>query len=219
MERGVGRVATWTTLIVLLAIVVVFAGIRLATDVPNIVTGRQPDADSFEARYAAVPWLAYAHILPGVVYLTLAPIQLWRGFRNRHLRWHRRIGRVALAAGLVSGLFGVTFGILMSFGGVLQATASAVFGTWFVMSLLIAYRAIRRRDQRVHRRWMIRAFAIGLAVGTIRLWIGLFEGFGILAFRDAFGFAFWLAFSMHAAAAELWLRWRPFPTSGLRSPA
>jgi uncharacterized membrane protein YozB (DUF420 family) len=211
--------ATWTTLIVLVAVVVVFAGIRLATDVPNIVTGRQPDADAFEARYAAVPGLAYAHILPGVLYLMLAPVQLWRGFRNRHLRWHRRIGRVALAAGLLSGVFGVTFGILMSFGGVLQATASVLFGTWFVVSLLAAYRAIRRRDQRVHRRWMIRAFAIGLAVGTIRLWIGLFEGFGIMAIRDAFGVAFWLSFSMHAAAAELWLRWRPLPAAGLRSPA
>jgi hypothetical protein len=64
-------------------------------------------------------------------------------------------------------------------------------------------------DVHHHRRWMILAFAVGMAVGTIRLWIGLFEATGLLSFRDAFGVAFWLSFVLHAAAAELWLRWRP----------
>lgn len=58
---------------------------------------------------------------------------------------------------------------------------------------------------------MIRAFALGLAVGTIRIWVGLFQGFGLLGFRASFGVAFWLGFAMHAMTAELWLRWRPSP--------
>lgn len=67
---------------------------------------------------------------------------------------------------------------------------------------------------------MIRAFAIGLAVGTIRLWIGLFEAFGLLSFRDAFGVAFWISFVMHATAAELYVRWRPTASGGpRRAPA
>jgi hypothetical protein len=44
-------------------------------------------------------------------------------------------------------------------------------------------------------------------VGTIRLWIGLFEALGLLSFRDAFGVAFWISFLLHAAAAELYVRW------------
>ncbi len=56
---------------------------------------------------------------------------------------------------------------------------------------------------------MIRAFAVGLAVGTIRIWIGLFEGFGLLSFRDAFGVAFWISFLMHTLVAEAYVRWRP----------
>jgi hypothetical protein len=56
---------------------------------------------------------------------------------------------------------------------------------------------------------LIRAFAIGLGVGTIRLWIGLFEATGLLDFDDAFGVAFWIAWTMHVAAAEIWLRRRP----------
>ena len=118
-------------------------------DVPNVVTGTIPEESAFEHRYARYPWLAYAHIVPGIVYLLIAPFQLWRSFRNRNLGRHRR------------------------------------------------------------RRWMIRAFAIGLAVGTIRLWIGLFQALGLLSFRDAFGVAFWISFVMHALAAELYVRWRP----------
>ena len=64
---------------------------------------------------------------------------------------------------------------------------------------------------------MIRAFAVGLAVGTIRIWIGLFEAFGVLETQDAFGVAFWISFLLHAAVAELWLFWRPGQTGAVRS--
>ena len=210
----------WLLVGMLVVTVIVFATIRVATDLPNVASGTVPPASDFANRYARYPWLAYAHVAPGVVYLLLAPIQLWRGFRVRHYRWHRRIGRVALVAGLGAGVFGIVFGIFLSFGGALQASASVLFGTWFLVSLVTAYRAIRRGDRRAHRRWMIRAFAMGLAVGTIRIWIGLFEGFGMLAFQDAIGVAFWVSFSMHLAVAELWLRWRPWPGESIaRVPA
>jgi hypothetical protein len=64
---------------------------------------------------------------------------------------------------------------------------------------------------------MIRAFAVGVAVGTIRIWIGLFEAFGLLDLREAFGVAFWISFAMHAAAAELYLRWRPSAAGARRA--
>ena len=218
MERVADR-AIWVAIGLLLLIMAVFIGLRLATDVPNVLSGAVPDESEFESRYAAYPWLAYIHILPGAVYLSLAPFQLWRGFRNRNLKRHRRIGRVALVAGLTSGVFGVLFGFFQSFGGTLQASASVVFGAWFVTALLLAYRAVRRRDITTHRRWMIRAFAVGLAVGTIRIWIGLFEAFGILETREAFGVAFWISFLLHAAVAELWLYWRPDQTGAVRGRA
>jgi hypothetical protein len=119
------------------------------------------------------------------------------------------MGRVLVPLGLASGLFGIIFGILYSFGGVAEASAAMVFGSWFVYSLATAYRHIRAGDTVGHRRWMIRAFAIGIGVGTIRIWIGLFQGFGIFDETTSFGVAFWVAWAMHVTAAELWLRWRP----------
>ncbi len=200
----------------LIAIVLVFVVIRLLVDLPHIVSGTLPDESDFEHRYVRYPWLAYAHILPGVVYLLIAPFQLSRSFRNRNLERHRRLGRVALTAGLLSGVFAITFGFFLSFGGLLQASAAVAFGLWFLASLAIAYAAIRRRDIAAHRRWMIRAFAVGLAVGTIRIWIGLFEAFAVMSFRDAFGVAFWISFVMHAIAAEVYVRWRPSANGSAR---
>ena len=84
-----------------------------------------------------------------------------------------------------------------------------------MVALLVAFRAIRRGDVAAHRRWMIRAFAIGIAVGTIRIWIGLFGLAGLASltgnFSEAFGWAFLISFPIHAIAAEIYLAWRPDP--------
>lgn len=206
MGVSFGRVPVWTVLVFLTAVTLVFAGIRLTTDLPLIVRGRPAAPGSFEARYVGHPWLAYLHIVPGTLYLVGAPFQLSRGFRRRHLRLHRRMGRAVLALGAVSGVFALAFGIPFSYGGFWQSAATGVFGTYFLVALGLAYRAVRDRRIAAHRRWMIRAFAVGLGVGTIRLWIGLFVGLGGTTLQDAFAPAFWLGLGLHALAAELWLR-------------
>jgi uncharacterized membrane protein YozB (DUF420 family) len=206
--------AAWAVITVLLVVVVVFAAIRLAVDVPHLLAGTLPDPSSFERRYVEHPVTSYLHIFPGVVYLLGAPLQLSRRFRSRHFGLHRRLGRVLLGCGLLSGVFAFVFGVPHAFGGAAQAAATVVFGAWFVVSLALAYAAIRRRDVAAHRRWMIRAFAVGLAVGTIRLWIGLFEATGLLSFHAGFGVGFWLAFLMHVGAAEVWLASTARPRQG-----
>jgi hypothetical protein len=62
-----------------------------------------------------------------------------------------------------------------------------------------------------HRRWMIRAFAIGIGIATTRIWLALFEVTGLGSFESSFGPAFWISFSLHVVAAELWLRAFPNP--------
>jgi hypothetical protein len=60
---------------------------------------------------------------------------------------------------------------------------------------------------------MIRAFSIGLAVGTMRPVIGLFIAFTDIQFSSFFGYTFWFAFIVHFTVAELWInytRQQPF---------
>jgi hypothetical protein len=205
----VRAVALWSTLTLLILIALVAVARRIATDAPNVSAGTVPSEDSFDRWYALHPVLAYAHILPGVVYLVGAPLQLSRRFRERHIGLHRRIGRVVLPAGVTAGAFAIVFGTLFAFGGLFEASATVVFGAYFVAALVIALIAIKGRDVTRHRRWMIRAFAIGLAIGTIRIWIGVFQGFGILSFAHSLGVAFWLGFTLHAIVAEAYLAKRP----------
>jgi hypothetical protein len=55
---------------------------------------------------------------------------------------------------------------------------------------------------------MIRAFAVGLAVATIRPIIGVFFATSRLTGltpRDFFGTAFWIGFVLQLIAAEVWI--------------
>ena len=207
-----GLRAVQGAIVVLIVIVVAFAVMRLLVDVPHLLDGTFPE-EEYDQRYVRYPWLAYVHIAPGIVYLLGAPVQLAYRIRSRHHTFHRRLGRVLLTAGLISGAFAIALGYVMPFGGTSEAIASYVFGSWFLACLLLAFRAIRRDDVVNHRRWMIRAFAMGVGVGTIRIWLGLFAATGLFEFQDGFGVAFWLAFPIHAAVAELWIRNTPHPAT------
>lgn len=197
-------------IVVLAAIILAFAVARLINDVPHVVNGTVPE-EAIDREYVAHPWLAYLHIGPAILYLVGAPIQLAYRIRSRHYTLHRLLGRVLLTCGLLCGIFAVVFGAFYSFGGPVQAAASIVFGLWFLLCLVNAFRAIRRDAVVDHRRWMIRAYAIGIGVGTIRLWVYLFTEAGILDFPDSFAASFWIAFTLHAAFAEWWIRTTPHP--------
>ncbi|HET6294735.1 MAG TPA: DUF2306 domain-containing protein [Kribbella sp.] len=194
----------------LAAIILVFAISRLINDVPHVVNGTIPEED-IDREYVAHPWIAYLHIGPAIVYLLGAPIQLAYRIRSKHYTFHRRLGRVLLVMGLLCGIFAVVFGAFFSFGGPWQAAASIVFGIWFLVCLVNAFRAIRRDDVVNHRRWMIRAYAIGIGVGTIRIWVYIFTAPDLLSFPDSFAAAFWISFALHAVFAEWWIRTTPHP--------
>ena len=91
-------------------------------------------------------------------------------------------------AAMTTGVFALILGGVFSFGGPPEASASVVFSLWLVVSVVLAVRAVRRGDIVRHRRWMIRAFA----VGPVRIWLGLFEGLGLLDLPSAWGPAFWV---------------------------
>jgi len=71
--------------------------------------------------------------------------------------------------------------------------------------LLAADTGAPLRDIAKHRRWMIRAFAVALAVGSQRIWLGLLLAPGGISFELAFGIAFWLGFVLSVLAGEAYL--------------
>jgi uncharacterized membrane protein len=195
---------------ILILIVLGFTVKRLVIDLPNLAAGTLPD-NAYDERFVRHPRLTYLHIAPGVLYMVGATVQLAYWFRSRHYRVHRWMGRTLFVAGLLTGVTAVVIGLWFPFGGLAETSAVVLFSTWFLVCLIFAFRAIRADDMVHHRRWMIRAFAVGVGVGTIRIWTGLFIVTGLLDFPAAIGPAFWISFTLHALVAELWLRARPLP--------
>jgi len=99
------------TVAILICIVLGFVAVRLSVDAPSLAAGNVPE-DGYDARFVRHPWLTYLHIAPGVLYLIGAPLQLAYWFRGRHYAVHRRLGRLLLGAGLLTGAMAVVIGLL-----------------------------------------------------------------------------------------------------------
>ena len=221
VTSGEPRPPRWlvTTVVLLLVVLVAFIVIRLLSDLPYLVDDRVPEEGDFARRYVQHPRTAYLHIATGVLFLAGALLQVSYRRRRRAYAAHRLRGRVLVALGWVACGSALAFGLPHAFGGRGEAAATALFGAWMAACLALGLAAARRHDIPAHRRWMVRAFAVALAVGTIRIWLGLLVAAGSLTLRDSFAPAFWLAFSMHVVVAEVWLRRFPPPPDAARPAA
>jgi uncharacterized membrane protein len=153
--------------------------------------------------------LTLAHILPGLVFVVLGPFQFMAGLRKRRPGLHRWMGRLFLGDSLLIGVTALVMSPQMAIGGALEISATFVFGLLFLFALGRAFGAIRARRVAEHRRWMIRAYAIGLGVATVRPIVGVFFATSRITHltpHDFFGIAFWLGFMISVAAAEMWIQ-------------
>lgn len=172
---------------------------------PNAFSGNRSPAAVLDAGFAKHPALTLIHILPGALFLVLAPLQFVANLRQKHPRIHRWTGRVLVACGLIIGISALVMSYTMNIGGPNETAATTLFAIVFLICLLKAYRHIRRREVGRHREWMIRAYGVGLGVATTRPIVGAFFAFRRLTPHEFFGIAFWLGFTMTFLAAEAWV--------------
>lgn len=194
-----------TTLVGLLAVLgVIFSLIFLFTGGGN---------DGF----AEYPVITQLHVLPGLVYLALAPLQFSSSLRRRYPSYHRRAGRVLATLAIVLGLAALFIGIVIPFSGLPEQLVIAFFGTFFLIATVNGFQCARARKFAEHREWMLRAFAIGLSIVTMRLiflpmlitagepTVEQIQTYSIIAFS--------ISFALHSAFAEFWIRFtRPKPS-------
>lgn len=115
------------------------------------------------------PTVVALHVVLGGAYLTLAPFQFVRRIRSRHLGYHRRVGRLLVAIGLVVGATALFVGLVIPFFGWGERVIISLFGTAFLVALTKGFLYVRAGRVSLHREWMIRAFAVGLSIATQRL--------------------------------------------------
>lgn len=164
--------------------------------------------EEFEARYAQHAGLMLLHVVPGMLFMVLGPLQFIPQIRARHIRLHRWSGRVFLVSGAVIGISALALCFRMPLiSGANEAAATLLFGSLFLFALGKAYLHIRRLEIAHHREWMIRAFAIGLGIAMDRPVVSLFFAFSAMPVSEFFGIALWLCFSSLFMAGEAWINY------------
>jgi uncharacterized membrane protein len=196
----------WTGVILL--VVIGIAAVTRRTLVllwPGLSGGTSNPAGVLDAGFARYMALTLVHILPGGLFLALAPLQFMPSVRQKHLQFHRWSGRVLMVCGLIIGVSALVMSYTMNIGGPNETAATTLFAIVFLICLVKAYLYIRRKEVARHREWMIRAFGVGLGVATTRPIVGIFFATRRLTPHEFFGIAFWLGFTSTFLAAEAWI--------------
>lgn len=151
--------------------IVVFSGImRSAVTAQALITG-QPVADPAFMVYVHQPWLPAIHILAGTVFMLLGPLQFIPSLRRDRPKIHRVSGRIFIVCGLIAAAAGLGVEFLFPLrGGYAKRAAMVLFSLAMLAALTLAWRAAVRRRIDLHRAWVVRAYAIGLALSTTRLY-------------------------------------------------
>jgi uncharacterized membrane protein len=195
----------WTAVIFLVLIGLAAVSRRtLVLFRPGSIGGNSPAA-ALDAGFARHVALTLIHILPGGLFLVLAPLQFLPSIRQKHLLLHRWMGRILVVIGLIVGASALVMSFKLNIGGPNETAATTLFAIVFLYCLIKAFRHIRRKEVARHREWMIRAFGAGLGVATTRPIVGMFFAFRRLTPHEFFGIAFWLGFTITFLAAEAWV--------------
>lgn len=204
------RILWAITLLLMLIGVAIVARRTFALFAPSPPSANFPDTAAMDAGFARHPFLTMLHITPGLVFILLAPLQFVRKLRNRNPKLHRWMGRVVLICGIVIGGSALVMSPQMAIGGPNETAATTLFAIVFLFSLIKGFLHIRGGRVALHREWMIRAFAVGFAVATIRPIVGVFFATSRLTHltpHDFFGTAFWLGFTIQLMVAEIWINY------------
>lgn len=176
------------------------------------VGSKNNPAASLDEHFARRRALTLAHVVPAMLFMILGPLQFIKSLRADHPAVHRWSGRVFLTASALVGITGLHMAFGKTIGGLDEKAAVTLFGTFFLLALANALRHALRHEFALHREWMVRGYAIGLAVATIRPIMGIFFASAIargLAPQPSqfFGTAFWVGFTLQTIAAELWINY------------
>jgi hypothetical protein len=201
-------IRTITTIVVILSIIGIVVVIRRSLTLAGVIKPFvHPKYGAFDSGFQLHKALTFVHIIPGALFMILAPLQFVPGIRSRHLWFHRLSGRIVVVLGLIIGITALIMSFKTNIGGVTETAATVLFAIIFLFSLVKGFYHIRRHEVALHREWMIRMFAIGFAIATVRPIVGMFFALSRLSPHQFFGIAFWIGFTLHLVAAELWINY------------
>jgi hypothetical protein len=118
------------------------------------------------ARFFASPSPVVIHIISSAIYALLGAFQFVSRLWQRGLKWHRWVGRLLLPVGLLVGFSGLWMTVFYPRTDNLLYMLRLFFGSGMVLSIILGFISIRKRDVAQHQAWMTRAYAIGMGAAT-----------------------------------------------------
>jgi uncharacterized membrane protein len=125
------------------------------------------DSQSFlRRRYAPIPWLMFAHGIPGALALFLGVFQFSSRLRRRYLWLHRAMGRIYVGSVAIAAPVAIL--VAISLPVVTLTMASVVQASCWLMTTATALYCIRRGKIQQHREWMMRSYPFAAVFVVVR---------------------------------------------------
>lgn len=167
-----------------------------------------PDLQEGSTTWNRVVWYV-GHAVIASPILLIAPLQFMPGLRQSRPEVHRWLGRVFLGGCILAGLLGVFLGSTLYLPG--SRIPLTLLATTWIFFAAVAWQAARRRDFVNHRKFAIRAFALGAAFVWVRIISRMQEDiFSFMPTEDLQETTKeWLTLFLPILVTELWLNWGP----------
>ena len=183
-------IGNWTVWSVMLLLAIGVAGYALSGVLRGIEVGIPAMAYHLPERAV----FAAMHFGIGGVALLVGPFQFVPAVRARMPVLHRWLGRIYVAACLLSGGAGFVLASNTSAGPIAR-TGFSLLAIFWILTTGMAFARARQRNFAEHKRWMIRSFALTLAAVTLRIYLPVSAIFLKIEFVVAYpviAFACWV---------------------------
>jgi uncharacterized membrane protein len=192
------KTVLWLSLGLTVLFVFITSELLLVTDYPMY--------HAYRLQVIADRGLLIPHTLCGLVALLAGPVQFSSRFRQRHLKFHRVLGRIYV----ISVFIGALSGIALAAGRPGLPGTSMQAAAWIVCTTA-AFITARNRQIVQHRQWMARSYAVTFTFVSSRvlnLWPRYWSHLG-----DTLSAVGVIAFTLASLlVVDLALNWRELTT-------
>ncbi len=201
-DRSRFKTVLWISLGLTVLFVFITSEVLLVTDYPMY--------HAYRLQVIADRGLLIPHTLCGLIALLAGPVQFSSRFRQRHLKFHRVLGRIYV----ISVFIGALSGIALAAGRPGLPGTSMQAAAWIVCTTA-AFITARNRQTAQHRQWMARSYAVTFTFVSSRvlnLWPRYWSHLG-----DTLAAVGVIAFTLASLlVVDLALNWRELTTRRAR---
>jgi uncharacterized membrane protein len=197
-DRSRFKTLIWISLGLTALFVFITSEVLLVTDYPMY--------HAYRLQVIADRQLLIPHTLSGVIALLAGPVQFSSRLRQRHLDFHRVLGRIYLVCVIIGAFTGMALA-----AGRPGMPGTCMQGAAWIVCTVAAVITARNRQIVQHRQWMIRSYAVTFTFVSSRvlnLWPVYWSHLG-----DVFSAVGVIAFTLVSLLiVDLGLNWRELTT-------